>query len=214
VRVLVTPQFNSGMQKLDAAGRKEAVRLFAMASGLSQEQLVQSPLLTKLDTSRNLYTLRGQSIRLFCTLDSQNNLLFVDVKEAIDPQVRRAERKQHEITLFGPIGDPQAYIASTEEDAIYSFTGEPLAYVDNTNNVYGFNGRHLGWFEDGVVWDHAGHRVGFTSQTCPVYTKFEPFKGFKQFKPFKAFKQHPPYKPHKSLSNSKSELISFLRNGR
>jgi len=213
MRVLVTPQFNTAMQGLDASAQAEAARLFAMASALSQEQLVQSPLLTRLDTAEEIFTLRGQSVRVFCAFDSANDLLFLDVSEANDLPLPSAPQRKSEVTLFGKSGDPQAYISAPEGNTVYSFGGEPLAYIDAKNNIYGFNGVHLGWFEDDVVWDQKGLRVGFTSKTCPVFTQFEPFKGFKRFKPFKAFKQFAPFKPFKSQVFSESDLIEFLRRG-
>jgi len=119
-----------------------------------------------------------------------------------------------EITLFGSQGEPVAYIEDTKNKTIFSFNGEPLAYIDESNNLYVFNGMHLGWFEDQIIWNHLGQQIGFTKNTCPTFTKFEPFKGFKQFKPFKAFKQFAPFKPLKSSTVSSSGLLEFLRQGR
>lgn len=214
MRVLVTPQFNTSMRRLNPQAQKEAARLFTMASTLSRDQLTQSPLLTKLNTGEQLYTLRGQTVRVFCTFNARNDLLFLDVGEAEVPPVAPSTPLKREVTLFGRSGDPQVYISVPEENTIYSFDGMPLAYVDEQRNIYGFNGVHLGWFEDGIVWDHQGKRVGFTAKTCPVFTRFEPFKGFKQFKPFKGFKQFAPFKPFKSYAHSETELLEFLRAGR
>lgn len=51
-----------------------------------------------------------------------------------------------EITLFETSGQPTAYIA-TEDMTIFLWTGEPVAYFIK-NSIYGFNGKHLGWFEN------------------------------------------------------------------
>jgi hypothetical protein len=214
MKVLITSNFNDAMQRLDGAAQKEASRLFSLATALTREQFLKSPLLTKLNTSNQLFTLRGGRVRVFCSFDANDDLLFLDVREANELPVPTPPPKSGEVTLFGRNGDPQAYVAHGDGNTIYSFEGEPLAYVDENNNIYGFNGVHLGWFEDDVVWDHQGRRVGFTARTCPVFTQFEPFKGFKQFKPFKAFKQFAPFKPFKSQSFSDAELIEFLHNGR
>ncbi len=114
-----------------------------------------------------------------------------------------------EITLFDHDGNPVAYIVPDDENTIYLWSGEPVAYLDG-EDVYGFNGRHLGWFEEGIIWDHEGNRVGFIEGTLPVFAKLEPFKAFKQFKPFKAFKEFAPFKPFKSTRVSKSPLSVFL----
>jgi hypothetical protein len=136
------------------------------------------------------------------------------VTSADNRQFREMKTEETETTLFGKSGDPKAFIAWNEENTIYSFDGVPLAYVDEANNVYGFNGKHLGWFEDGILWNHQGQRVGFTKKTSPVFTQFEPFKGFKQFKPFKSFKEFAPFKPAKSMTNATYSLMEFLEEGR
>ena len=118
-----------------------------------------------------------------------------------------------QITLFDGTGKPVAYIDHDDESTIYSFEGEPLAYIDK-DHVYGFNGAHLGWFQDGIIWDHGGLRTGFIKETSPVFIEFEPFKGFKQFKPFKGFQQFAPFQPFKSFSTSDTPLIGLLEAGR
>lgn len=214
MKVLISPHFNSAMQRLDTSAQKEVSRLFSLASVLTQDQLFQSPLLTKLNTGDNIYTLRGGAVRVFCTLDANGDLLFLDVGHAGALPVRPAPPKKGEVTLFGKNGDPQAYVAHGDGNTIYSFAGEPLAYVDEQNNIYGFNGSHLGWFEEGIVWDHHGRRVGFTSKACPVFKQFEPFKGFKQFKPFMGLKQLAPFKPIKMHVLADENLLVFLHAGR
>lgn len=213
MRVLITPQFNTSMLELSKAAQKEVMALFSMVSAMEQAQFVNSPLLTKLATSEvSLYTLRGRSVRIFCSFDAQNDILFLDVNEVGDSSFEQANQRKSEITLFGRNGEPIAYLATDDDCTIYSFAGEPFAYIDN-DNVYGFNGKHLGWFEDGMIWNHQGQKIGFTQKTSPVFTRFEPFKGFKRFKPFKAFKQFAPFKPLKSEAIATEDLLSFLKQG-
>ncbi|MGF7131428.1 hypothetical protein P3T40_002910 [Paraburkholderia sp. EB58] len=119
-----------------------------------------------------------------------------------------------ETTLFDSAGTPVAYIDHADEDTIYAFSGEPLAYLEGGEHIYGFNGVHMGWFQDGVLWDPSGSRAGFTSTACPVFTKFEPFKAFKQFKPFKAFQKFAPSQPLKSSNDIKLPLRDWLARGR
>ena len=116
-------------------------------------------------------------------------------------------------TLFDSRGAPVAYIDYDDELTIYSVAGAPLAYLDG-DNVYGFNGRHLGWYEGGVLWDHSGVRAGFRQDASAVFTQFEPFKGFKQFKPFKGFQQFAPFKPFKGAGYIEQSLEVWLERGR
>ena len=58
-------------------------------------------------------------------------------------------------------GRPTAY---TEDDIhIYLFTGEPVAYIDR-DAVYGYNGKHLGWFSNGWIRDLNGCCVFFSEK--------------------------------------------------
>jgi len=116
------------------------------------------------------------------------------------------------MTLFDKDGNPVAYIEIEDENTIYLWDGTPVAYL-YSENIYGFNGKHLGWFGDGVIRNHEGEKCGFTGSNVPVATKLEPFKSFKQFKPFKSFKEFAPFKPFDSWSTSSLLLKDFLRQG-
>ncbi len=118
----------------------------------------------------------------------------------------------NEITLFDVGGNPISYI-QISNGTIFLFSGEPVAYLDDETNVYGFNGKHLGWFQDGIIWDHNGDSIGFLENTSKSVTKYEPFKSFKKFEPFKSFKEFAPFQPFKSLNISKLSFEQFLRAG-
>ena len=61
-------------------------------------------------------------------------------------------------------------------------------YIDG-ENIYGFNGKHLGWFKRRrVMYDKNGLRIGFTNITCPSATQAEPKKSEKKAKPEKTAK--------------------------
>ncbi len=217
MKILITPQFNKVMDRLNKTSQQEVVRLYNFLSVVNKEDLIASPLITKITSEDDsIFTLRGKTIRIFCTFnisETGDEVIFLDVSEAKDIHFR-TPKKGSETTIFNKNGAPQAYITHSDENVIYSFNGEPMAYIDENNNIYGFNGRHLGWFEDDIVWDHQGLRVGFTKSTCPVHTQFEPFKGFKQFKPLKSFKQFVPVKPVKGYGISAITTLDFFKAGR
>jgi hypothetical protein len=105
---------------------------------------------------------------------------------------------EDEITLFDSHGKATAYITLDDELTIYLWSGQPVAYLDQDSqggfHVYGFNGEHLGWFVDGVLWDASGYASCAVKERLQS-TKFEPFKSFKKFKPFKSFKRSDPSRP-------------------
>ena len=120
-----------------------------------------------------------------------------------------------EIALFGSNTRPVAYVA--EDLTIYFWSGQPVAYLEPDQsedfNVYGFNGRHLGWYSSGIVYDHSGHAVGARKEAFAGLVVFEPFKGFKQFVPFKAFRQFAPFRPFLTSTWSETYLDEFLLMG-
>lgn len=103
-----------------------------------------------------------------------------------------------DVSLFDGAGKASAYIAVKDELTIYLWSGKPVAYLERDSaggfEVYGFNGKHLGWFVDGVVRDHDGNAACATKDRMRS-TEFEPFKAFRQFKPFKSFKEFAPFRP-------------------
>ena len=117
--------------------------------------------------------------------------------------VSASAQAEDEISLFDGAGKANAYIAIDEELTIYLWSGKPVAYLEKDSeggyHVYGFNGKHLGWFVKGVVWDHEG-KASCAVKEVLRSTEFEPFKAFKQFKPFKSFTQFAPFRPAFSSS--------------
>jgi hypothetical protein len=121
-----------------------------------------------------------------------------------------------EISLFDSSGKPVAYIA--EELTIYLWSGKPVAYLDEDSSnggfhVYGFNGKHLGWFVRGVIRDHRGNGAGAIKEVFRSSTEYEPYKSYKQYKPYKSYKEYAPYRPYFSQSWSDIPLHLFLMRG-
>lgn len=114
-----------------------------------------------------------------------------------------ASADENEVALYDASGEAVAYVDADDEMTVYLWSGKPVAYLEldtgSSFHVYGFNGKHLGWFVDGILRDHDGDAACVLKQLISV-PKFESFKGFKEFKPFKGFKQFAPFRPF--LTNS------------
>ncbi len=116
-----------------------------------------------------------------------------------------------EITIYDKKGKPCAYIATDDTNTIYLLNGKPVAYIDD-ENIYGFNGKHLGWFKrKRVMYDREELRIGFTSISCPAHTLVEPEKSAKKVKPVKSVKAAAPEQPDFHLSKSEDKLLDFLQ---
>jgi len=57
-----------------------------------------------------------------------------------------------EVTLFDKNGIAVAYITTDYNNSIYLWDGSPVAYLYEGKHVYGINGKHLGWFEEDVLY--------------------------------------------------------------
>jgi hypothetical protein len=105
----------------------------------------------------------------------------------------------------------------TEDMTIYLWSGKPVAYLvpDNSRegfNIYGFNGKHLGWFVHGVAWDHSGDAACAVKSAVSL-AQLEPLKGLKELTPLKALRELAPLRPILSKSWSDTPCRIFLFEG-
>jgi len=63
-----------------------------------------------------------------------------------------------DFSFFDSRGRASVYLDISDGMTFYLGSGEPTAYLDDSS-VYGFNGKHLGWFAGGRVYDHDGNVV-------------------------------------------------------
>lgn len=117
-----------------------------------------------------------------------------------------------EITIFDKQGQAVAYLDTDDEATIFLWSGRPVAYV-SLKSVYGFNGKHLGWLDQGVFYDHAGYCVGFFKNSTLTLTQLEPLKSTKQLRPPKSLKEHEPMRPLSSSYWSSTPLELFFLDG-
>lgn len=120
----------------------------------------------------------------------------------------------NEISIFDKNGDAKAYIA--DDLTIYLWDGDPVAYLYKSSSdwhIYGFNGDHLGWYVDGIIYDNNGYAVGAQKDATNMITSIESIKGIKSIKPIKSIKEIAPIKPILSNSWGKTPLVIFLRAG-
>ena len=112
---------------------------------------------------------------------------------------------EEEIGLFNRNGMATAYIAA--DKTVYLWEGLPVAYLHG-EMVYGFNGRHLGWYVNNAMHDLNGKRVG--APTGGI----EPAKGAKQAKPAQGAREAVHARPIFSSEWSQTDFDAFLRGGR
>ena len=107
--------------------------------------------------------------------------------------------------------NPYAY--TEDQQTIYTYTGKPVAYID-TLDIYAFDGTHLGFYEDGNIWDHHGDVLLFTEDSIRGPLKphkvLMPLKRLKSKIPLKGSKQLKPKKPLKNNKWSSSNLSEIF----
>jgi hypothetical protein len=101
------------------------------------------------------------------------------------------------MTFYNKNGNPIAY--TDDHVHIYLFSGKPAAYLDE-DTVYGFNGKHIGWFENGWIRDLNGACVFFTESS----TDSGLVKPVKHICPVKCVKHVLPVKCVKQIKRVRS----------
>lgn len=125
-----------------------------------------------------------------------------------------------QITLYDENKEAIAYIDYKDEATIYTFEGEPVAYIEPKEQVYSFNGKLLGWYSGGVLYDNKTHHaVGAKHGIAKggintVVTHPEKIKGVKQIKPIKPVKGNDFTSPVLIDSWSETTLTDFFDTGK
>ena len=117
-----------------------------------------------------------------------------------------------EIILLDNDNIARAFIDRSDQQTIYLWDGTPVAYIHN-NDVYTFNGKHLGWYVFEGIRDHEGLLISLTNSQNTSGIAEEPNKGIKQPKPKKLNRESAPEKPIFSFQWSSRSLFDFLNQG-
>jgi hypothetical protein len=107
-------------------------------------------------------------------------------------------RNQYLLSYIGVwigIGSILAFLLPSAGPCYYEhFVGEPVAYLVE-DSIFGFNGKHLGWYHKGLVYDHDGGVVVAPAAAFRESVGPAPTRSLKQLKPLKGLKELKPLKP-------------------
>lgn len=118
-----------------------------------------------------------------------------------------------DLNFFDSQGRPAVFLDPKNDMTFFLWSGEPVAYLDK-ENVYGFNGKHLGWLHDGLVYDHNGAIVVAPARAFRVAPPTPSAHGFEQFTPFRAFEEFEPFQPFLKTSWSSTSALVFFAAGK
>jgi len=115
--------------------------------------------------------------------------------------------------LYNRKGEAAAYLAEDLRSTIYLWEGLAVAYLYEEEHVYGFNGRHLGWFKGDVLFNDRGERIGFLYTTCPVSVVKPPVKWKKSPSEEARPRWGAPATAKLGHRTAQEDLADFLRKG-
>ncbi|WP_207492509.1 4-fold beta flower protein [Aridibaculum aurantiacum] len=122
-----------------------------------------------------------------------------------------------QISLFDSDGEARAYIDYDEEATIFMWDGTPVAFLEKDGSdvcVFGYNGKFLGWYEDGIIYDKKGYAVGARKGATSMITKIERIKGIQRITPIKPITPITPIQSIFKSSWSSTSLTEFLYIGK
>jgi len=122
-----------------------------------------------------------------------------------------------ELTLFDSEGEAIAYIDYSEDETIFLWNGNPVAFLENDGGdiyVFGFNGNFLGWYVNGIIYDKSGNPVGAKKGAVNMRLQRESRKSRQYRIPRKPRTPRTPRTPRWSRSWSSISLTNFLYSGK
>lgn len=122
-----------------------------------------------------------------------------------------------QISLYDSEGEARAYIDFDKNGTIYMWDGTPVAFINNDGRdlcVIGFNGKFLGWYIEGIIYDKKGYAVGARKGAVNIITKIEKIKGIQRITPIRPIVPISPIKPILGNNWSNTSLTEFLFYGK
>ena len=126
---------------------------------------------------------------------------------AVDPSAVNAS------AFFDSHARPAALLDVTDDATFYLASGEAVAYVVE-DSIVGFNGRHLGWLRNGLVFDRSGDIVAAPATAFREPVVMPASRARAAEKPAKNPIEQPPPRPAFGTSWSKVSARAFFLSGR
>jgi hypothetical protein len=157
-------------------------------------------------SAEEIAALNASILRVFVQLNMQSD-------SRKDLSLTGGRRESDDLDFYDSLGKAVVYLDDEGDDnTFYLWDGKPVAYLDE-DSLYGFNGKHLGWIKNGIIYDHSGNVEVALSRVFSTPVSVAPPKSFRQFKPFKAFKEFKPFKPFFTSTWSDTPAKSFFISG-
>jgi hypothetical protein len=117
-----------------------------------------------------------------------------------------------QLALLDQGGKTVGYVDAQRRDTVFLADGRPVAYL-SSGSVYGFNGTHLGWVENGVVWSHSGEAMGTVHAPEDSKALLAGIKPGSYAAPRRLMRDIEPLKPEFQAGSSQQSLEQLLAQG-
>ena len=117
------------------------------------------------------------------------------------------------LSFYDSQGKATAYIAVEDGLAVYMWSGEAVAYLAE-DSFFGVNGKHLGWYQDGAIYDRAGAIVAVPAAALAQTPDPARPRSPRQQLPPAREREARPSKPVFGRSWSKTPAREFFLSGR
>ena len=138
-------------------------------------------------------------------------LMLIVLQSAPDQQTPPS----YTVPALGPLralvdasGNPVGFV---DMGVFYTWAGTPVAYHQSGHDIYRFDGKHLGWWQDWRVHDHDG-RVVMIAAPRSEYPGLP--RGNKDLLPAKGSKERAPTRPALTSERSLQSAREFFAGGK
>lgn len=211
------------MTAIGAAGRRKKAETGGLALHCRKKGISLQPECGRRGAGRSRNRWSNLSL-LFAMMKKYRSFLFAIAvlgagcsSDSSEPAI--VDPGQGQVTLYDAGKESVAYIDYPDDATIYLFDGEPVAFIRSEELVFSFNGRFLGWYRDGVLYDRTTYAVGArhdivrgainTAVTFP-----DKMKGVKRPKPLKPNVEDAFARPVLYDSWSEQTLTAFFEKGK
>jgi hypothetical protein len=117
-----------------------------------------------------------------------------------------------QLALLDQAGKTVGYVDAQRRDTVFLADGRPVAYLSG-GSLYGFNGAHLGWVENGVLWNHGGEAMGTVHAAEDSKALLAGIKPGSYAAPRRLMRDIEPLKPEFQAGSSQESLEQLLAQG-
>ncbi len=119
-----------------------------------------------------------------------------------------------QVNLYDRYGNATVYIDYSNNGAIYTWDGRPVAFIEQKGSdyaVFTYNGEFLGWYDNGAIYDQNGNIMAASENNFFTVPSVAPVKAVPQIEPVRPVTPVVPVKPIFSMSWSSMDMSDIFK---